>query len=674
VATDPEVSGNVFAGSETSGLYKSDDHGETWSIRLRGIPPSGVIALAATVSPPTILAGMLGLGVLRSIDSGERWSPTGVVGRGSAPAFAIDPSDPLTVYTPTFFQPGPCPLLCPIPPGQIAKSVDGGEAWITLSRLEDAVAVAVDPADSRTLYAGVREEPGVFVTRDGGARWIRKSAGLQGAEITAIATSVGPPASIYAGSAADGVFVSTDGGESWSAFSAGLADRRIRFLTRSPDGGRLFAGTYGAGLYEIEIAASRACPGRVGPCRRPPILVQPRGSAAAAAHQEVSQNEPGVPPSGLETHLSRAGEDRIIRVSDTPAPNREPIVVGRRGDVPEWSAEGPFAGRTATALLHDRGGPRLYAAIEGLGVYRRGELGSSWEHVPGLASARVSALALHLIEPPSPTGCPPPCSGPAVIYAGTRGDGVFVLRDDRWTAESSGLTDRDVTALAFDGGGVWAGTSGGRIFRNEFSIVGPQAWSPVASPGDGTAILSLAVGSGATVFCGTEAALYRSVDRGASWQALAHNGVQSLGAVRAIELDPSDRSIVFAAGVLRACNICGIPDYPSVVKSVDGGTSWTEIDTGLGNPFVRSLLSVPGSLFAGTASGIFRSVNGGETWAASGLEGLDVTALAEAPDSLEGTISVAGGTVGAGLYRAVFSIAGPEDDPTRRPRTIRRGG
>jgi photosystem II stability/assembly factor-like uncharacterized protein len=615
-----------------------------------------VLALAATASAPAILAGMLGLGVLRSTDSGEFWSPTGDVGEGSAPSFAMDPSDPATVYTPTFFVPGPCPLACPIPPGKIARSADGGQSWTTLSRLDDAIAVAVDPADARTLYAGVRDEPGIFVSRDAGARWVRKTSGLRSAAITAVATSAGPPSVVYAGSAADGVFVSSDGGETWRALSTGLADRRIRFLTRSPDGGRLFAGTQGAGLWEIEISASGACPGREGPCRRNPIVVEPRrASAILAAHAAT---------------MLPAGES-----SDSAglARREEPIVVEPRRELPEWTAEGPFAGRTATALLDDPGGPRLYAAIEGLGVYRRGQLGSSWEHVPGLEDVRVSTLALHLIEPPSPTGCPPPCSGPAVIYAGTRGDGVFVLRDDRWTVENSGLTDMDVTALAFDSGGVWAGTSGGKIFRNEFSIVGPQAWSPVASPGDGTAVLSLAVGSDATVFCGTEAALYRSVDRGTTWHALPHNGVQFLGAVRAIEVDPSDRSIVFAAGVL-SCNICGIPDYPSVVKSADGGANWTEIGTGLGNPFVRSLLSATGNLFAGTASGVYRSVDGGESWAATGLGGLDVTSLSGAPYPLEGTVSIAAGTAGSGVYHAEFPIDGLVDDSTRRriPRTVGR--
>jgi photosystem II stability/assembly factor-like uncharacterized protein len=503
------------------------------------------------------------------------------------------------------------------------------------------------------------------VTRDGGVRWTRKTSGLQGAAITAVATSAGPPAVIYAGSAASGVFVSSDGGESWKAFSVGLEDRRIRFLTRSPDGGRLFAGTHGAGLYEIEIAAPRACPGGEGPCRRPPILIGPRG-AGALSGSSGERSARGAFTGGGQAPATAARE-WSANESDS---RRPPILVEPRRPPVEWVATGPFAGSTPTALLSDPGGPNLYAAIDEVGVFRKGDVESDWKEAgSGLTSTRLSSLAPHLIAPPSPTGCPPPCYGPAIIYAGTRGDGVFVLRDGRWTSENSGLTDLDVTALAQ---GVLAGTAGGQIFRNEFSFVGPQTWSAVASPGDETAVLSLAVGSEATVFCGTQAGLYRSTDFGASWSPLAHNAVQFLADVRAIEIDPSDPSVVFAAGILT-CNICGIPAYPSIVKSTDGGESWTEITGNIGNPFVRSLLSAGGGLFAGTAGGVFRSVDGEASWTDAGLDGFEITSLAQARSLSDETVAVAAGAVGGGIYQAEFPVTTPGDDDgssRRAPRTV----
>ncbi len=347
---------------------------------------------------------------------------------------------------------------------------------------------------------------------------------------------------------------------------------------------------------------------------------------------------------------------------------RPPILLEPRRSADGWVAVGPFAGQTPTALLEDPGGPYLYAAIDEVGVFRRAALGSDWEQVEaGLTSTRFSALALQVIVPPPYVLCPPPCSGPAIMYAATRGDGVFVLRDGRWTADNSGLTDLDVTALTFDGGGVWAGTAGGRVFRNVFSMVGPQTWTAAASPGDGTAVRSLAVGSGTTVFSGTDGGLYRSTDSGASWSRLPHNAVQFLAAVRAIEVDPSDPSVVFAAGIL-SCTLCGIPEYPSIVKSTDGGDTWTEVTGDIGNPFVGSLLSVGGNLFAGTASGVFLSVDGGGSWTDTGLEGLDIASLAAAPDASDGTVSVAAGAVDAGIYQAAFPIAG-SGDSAFRPRS-----
>lgn len=129
----------------------------------------------------------------------------------------------------------------------------------------------------------------------------------------------------------------------------------------------------------------------------------------------------------------------------------------------QWTSIGPFGGRTATAVLWDSfdGGRYLYAAIDEVGVFRSPDLGSTWAPAgAGLTNARVSAMVLHHVPPTPPTGCPPPCYGPGVLFASTRGGGVFTLRDGSWSADNSGLTDLEVNALAADPNGVWAGTAG----------------------------------------------------------------------------------------------------------------------------------------------------------------------------------------------------------------------
>ena len=256
VTADPTFAGVVYAGSLWGGLFKSaDPRRHMDAIESRASAVRGCDRSGSSSSPPTIYAGTVATGVFRSSNAGESWSPSSsVVGVGSVPSFAFDPFSPGTVYTPTYYTPGPCTLGCPILPGVLARSTDGGDRWISLPSLENIAAVAVDPANPGRLYAGVGAEEGIFVSLDAGERWDRRMAGLEGVSVSAVATSAGAPVAIYAGSRSDGVFRSADGGLTWSSISRGLADRRIRFLSRSPNGETLYAGTDGGGLYEIQIA------------------------------------------------------------------------------------------------------------------------------------------------------------------------------------------------------------------------------------------------------------------------------------------------------------------------------------------------------------------------------------------------------------------------------------
>jgi hypothetical protein len=319
----------------------------------------------------------------------------------------------------------------------------------------------------------------------------------------------------------------------------------------------------------------------------------------------------------------------------------------------EWTSIGPFGGQTASAVLWDSPFRYLYAAIDGVGVFRSPDLGSTW--VPagaGLTDPRLSALVL---EYPRLPCAYPGCVG--VVFASTRGGGVFVLRGSTWTADNSGLTDLEVNTLVADFNGVWAGTAGGRLFRSIFADVGPQTWSRVDAPSDGTPIRSIAVSSdGATVFFGTDLALYRSQNGGASWSRLQETTLFSLGAVRSITVDRAQPSTVYAAGTL-GCHGCGAPAFPAILKSLDAGDTWSDISGDIANRLVDVLLiTETGSLFAGTASGVSRSIDGGASWTSSGLGGLEVDALTETPFPLSESVPLAAGTVGRGVYRADLPI------------------
>jgi hypothetical protein len=324
-----------------------------------------------------------------------------------------------------------------------------------------------------------------------------------------------------------------------------------------------------------------------------------------------------------------------------------------------WTPVGPFAGKTVTAVANDGpfdGGTFLYAAVDGEGVFRSSDVGATWTPTPpGLTNTHVSALAFHVVGPPSPTGCPPPCRGPATVYAATHGGGVFVLRPlaGAWTADNAGLTNFDVTALAADSTGVWAGTASGAVFRNIFAFSGPQTWTRTGAPADGTPVRAIAVASdGATAYIGKANGVSRSRDGGATWTLLQQSDSLRLGDVRAIALDQTHPGTLYGAGLVGCAPPCTTPVRPGIMRSADGGDTWTDASGNLAYEADALIASGLGELFAGTTSGVWRSADFGASWHDAGLDGVEVDALAETPFPFSEAIPLAAGTVGAGLFRA----------------------
>ena len=71
--------------------------------------------------------------------------------------------------------------------------------------------------------------------------------------------------------------------------------------------------------------------------------------------------------------------------------------------------------------------------------------------------------------------------------------------------------------------------------------------------------------------------------------------------------------------------------YNGMFRSTDNGESWKEVNSGLANTSVFSLISHDSTLFAGTfGSGIFLSTDNGESWTSfsSGLNAFNVYSLA----------------------------------------------
>ena len=82
-------SGSIFAGGNT-GVFHSDDRGENWTIRVRGLPP---VAVRRLVHTPDVLLAATDQGLFSSRDDGENWLARGLA---AADLFtvAVSPRDP----------------------------------------------------------------------------------------------------------------------------------------------------------------------------------------------------------------------------------------------------------------------------------------------------------------------------------------------------------------------------------------------------------------------------------------------------------------------------------------------------------------------------------------------------------------------------------------------------
>ncbi len=252
----------LYAGAG-NGVFRSADGGGSWS-QTNNSPTNGLNALVFSLivyrSPLTkatefVYAGTYGGGVYRSMDGGQNWypyffGPTSKSNHVYALALGADG----TLYAGT--------------EGGVFTDNNSG-SWtplnnglMTVNTLVSSLAIPHTPAASTTLYAGTGGA-GVLKSTDGGATWSAVNTGLPQhtqdittayTAIYALAVDPVDPATLYAGTD-DGVFKSSDGGGTWSAFNAGLTYLYVESLViDSSSPAVLFAGTGGGGLFRTDQA------------------------------------------------------------------------------------------------------------------------------------------------------------------------------------------------------------------------------------------------------------------------------------------------------------------------------------------------------------------------------------------------------------------------------------
>jgi photosystem II stability/assembly factor-like uncharacterized protein len=547
--------------------------------------------------------------------------------------WAVDPQNPGTLYGANN--------------NALFKSSDGGVTWNAIGtglpcRQCILWAVVIDPNNSSILYAGYDDTSdasgGVYKSTDGGATWSAAGGGLPAYQVAdgryggvqALAIDPKNPNTLYAANARNvafggGVFKSTDGALSWNPVNSGLLGgifngAFITSLTVDPrNPGTIYASGM-VGLFKsTDGGASWATVGTSG-LRN--LAVDPQKSDTLYA---VSDGRGILKSTDGGTSWRAVLADATGWVAVTPAADGASTVYAGGSSLGVWKsldggsswtlANSGLIGTSVDSLAIDPQDPQtLYAGVEG-GVFKSADGAASWG-APTLMAPHVPGLAIY---PPNPD----------IVYAAAGGSLQKSLDGGQsWVQLPVGVDDFDFTGLALDP------ENPGILYAGGFkSTDGGADWAKLS--GFSVTAIALDPKNPATLYAGSTGGTYseqaesmssgvfKSTDRGQTWT--GGNTLWQGVSVSAVMVDPSNSSVVYAQTAVFDCGWeCNSSYYmdPNVInatglyKSVDGGASWAKLALP-SDPYTQLLaIDQQGTVYilALAPFGLKRSQDGGATW------------------------------------------------------------
>jgi photosystem II stability/assembly factor-like uncharacterized protein len=224
-----------------------------------GKMPTPVIALTDAVNAlshtfderegrPGLLAAT-NAGLYRTYDPTRGWEkiPYGTGLDPRTTAISVAQQNPKTIYIGTANS-------------GVLVSRDGGETWQQVRGVPTQApisAIEQDPKRSAYVYVGTKQS--LYVSHDGGERWMRRGGNLPYGDYASILINSYNPDELIVGNAWEnggGVFRSTDAGITWNRIDPrqpGLPSQRIWALAfNMADQNRIFVGSHSAGVYVAE--------------------------------------------------------------------------------------------------------------------------------------------------------------------------------------------------------------------------------------------------------------------------------------------------------------------------------------------------------------------------------------------------------------------------------------
>lgn len=640
----PPGGGSITWGGD--GIYRSTDGAATWT--NIGLPDSGTISEIVVDSRGTIWVASMGhgfveggeRGLYRSDDDGATWelalAPANA--RTGASDIAIDPSDPDHLFV-TMWERIRLPdrRLYGGPGSGVYESFDGGATWelvhdIAVSRAQRApgrISIAFAPSDADRVYALLVDDLGGFDSfyrsDDGGATWSTDADGFLSASQSSYGWWFGrlwvdpdEPDVLFTGGV-DLTF-SMDGGNSWlpqtnttagvvtgvAVVNAHADQHAMVWDERIP--GRAYLANDG-GLYRSNTDG--------------------RGDWVSAAVQGFTQH--------YSVGVSQQQPSRVVTGLQDNMCHRN-YVAGDLGHPNTWTKYG-LCGDGLQTLIHPEDDRLVYGCAQYGGNCSR-SIDGGGAFVPFTVQGTRKNWWVPIVFDPSDAN---------VAYAGTN----YVLRSSN--------------------------AGNGRSASVGFSAVSPDLTSyaeggtqPDGQYAFGTiTTIAVAPSDPTVLYVGTdEGWMWRGDPTTQEWQRIdTEVGVQDeakvlpdgLSWVTRMAVDPADANTVYAT-YSRYRNG---EDTPLVVRSTDGGATWTNISGDLPDAPVNEIVVLDGGerLVVGNDVGVFLSDDDGATWKAvgTGLPTLPILDIAThtSTDLLTGatTTYLTAATFGHGIMRVALPPA-----------------
>ena len=251
---------------------------------------------------------------------------------------------------------------------------------------------------------------------------------------------------------------------------------------------------------------------------------------------------------------------------------------------------------------------------------------------------------------------------PDVMYVTDAFAGIFRSRDSgkTWSPVNQGITtrtgfsgdaipvfsctidphDQDIIWIgtqdmrgifkSTDAGDTWTRLENGVIEQNGITFRGftvdPRTSDIVYAAGEISSFVWAGQEKQGREFDMTKGVVYKTIDGGQNWQPVWRGD----NLARYIWIDPRNPNILYVStGIFdrEAANsepVSGTPGGVGIIKSTDGGETWTQVNNGLQNLYVGTLFMHPENpdiLLAGTGNvqyhegeGVYLSIDGAATW------------------------------------------------------------